>query len=93
MQKVQQNGTLLQLLQQTQMQLVSALQMVDAQNGTDMAQQYVAGQTGQVVPAAGGAGGAASAQAETDELGGAKQPEHAFVRKAREKAERASTPE
>ena len=93
MQKVQQNGTLMQLLQQTQMQLISALQMVDAQNGTDMAQQYVAGQTGQAVPAAGGAGGAASAQAETDELGGAKQPEHAFVRKAREKAERASTPE
>ena len=92
MQKVQQNGTLLQLLQQTQMQLISALQMVDAQNGTDMAQQYVAGQTGQAVPASGGAGGAAAAQAETDELGGAKQPEHAFVQRAREKAEAASTP-
>lgn len=90
-QKVAENGTLQQILQQTQLQLVSALQMIDQQNGTNMAEAYVAGQTGQAAPAQQQSSGAGET-VETDSLGGAKQPEHAFVQRAREQAQSAATP-
>ena len=90
-QKVAENGTLQQLLQQTQLQLVSALQMIDRQNGTNMAETYVAGQTGQAVPAP-QQGAGTGETVETDSLGGAKKPEHAFVQRAREQAQSAATP-
>lgn len=90
-QKVAENGTLQQLLQQTQLQLVSALQMIDQQNGTNMAEAYVAGQTGQAAPAQQKSGGSGET-VETDSLGDAKQPEHAFVQRAREQAQSAATP-
>ena len=90
-QKVAENGTLQQLLQQTQLQLVSALQMIDRQNGTNMAETYVAGQTGQAAPAP-QQGAGTGETVETDSLGGAKKPEHAFVQRAREQAQSAATP-
>ena len=90
-QKIAENGTMMQILQETQLQLVSALQMIDRQNGTNMADAYVAGQTGQAAPAA-TSGGSAKAGVETDSLGGMKRPEHALLEKAREEAQSAATP-
>lgn len=90
-QKIAENGTMMQLLQETQLQLVSALQMIDRQNGTNMAETYVAGQTGQAAPAP-QQGAGTGKTVETDSLGGAKRPEHAFVQRAREQAQSAATP-
>lgn len=68
--RVQQNGTLYQQLQQAMQQLQQLAAIVDAQNGTNMAQQ-----AGAAAQAAAGSGGgaarAASARSVTNSLGGA----------------------
>jgi len=93
MQKVSMNGTLMQKLQQTQLQLLQALQLLDQANGTDMAAQYVAGETGQMAaPAATGGEENAKAATRTSSLGGNEKSEHAYVEQARQKSRTATQP-
>ena len=93
-QKVSQNGTLMQMLQQTQHQLISALQTIDMANGTNMAEQYVAQLQGQAMPAT-GLSDAASTKGNgirTDQLGKSGKQEHAYVERARERAQSSAQP-
>lgn len=68
--RISQNGTLLQMVQQLQAQMLQMAQIIDAQNGTQMAQGIAANMMGgQPIPAGSDAGG----NTETNALGAAVQ--------------------
>lgn len=68
--RISQNGTLLQMVQQLQAQMLQMAQIIDAQNGTQMAQGIAANMmAGQPIPASSNAGG----NTETNALGAAVQ--------------------
>ena len=90
-QRVTQNGTLLQKLQQTQMLLVNALQALDQIKGTNVAETYVAQQSGQQAPSL-SAKVAEGNLMETNTLGDPQKKEHARVAEAREQAQAATQP-
>lgn len=90
-QRISQNGTLMQQLMQTQMQLVSALQMLDQLQGSSLAESFVAQQTGQPAPMAAAAAGDTKTM-DTDSLGATKEEEHAVVQKARQRTQESTQP-
>ena len=87
MQKIQQNGTLLQMVQQLQQ---IALQMA-LRYGDPMAQQLAAMQ-GIQLPATQNAPGGSSANISADSLGNVQKQEHGTVRKARAEAQATTQP-
>ena len=89
-QRISQNGTLMQQLMQTQMQLVTALQMLDQLQGSNLAESFVAQQTGQPAPMAAAAGNTKTM--ETDSLGAPKEEEHSVVQKARQRTQESTQP-
>ena len=93
MQKIQQNGTLMQMLQQAQQQVVALAQVIDQQNGTQYAQQFAA----QMMPGAQPMAmvGAMPAQNvdQTEALGGKEGPAEATnTKKARERVAESTSP-
>lgn len=90
-QRVTQNGTLLQKLQQTQMLLVNALQALDQIKGTNVAETYVAQQSGQPAPSFSPKVAEGNLM-EANTLGDPQKKEHARVAEAREQAQAATQP-
>ena len=89
-QKVQQNGTLLQMLQQTQALAMQLAQTLDMEHGTQLAPQLAQqiGMAGQVM-----AGGGAGVPANVDMEGlGEANPESSVTRKAREQTAQMTAP-
>ena len=92
-QKIEQNGTLLQMLQRTQMVAIQLAQQLDAEHGTmlaeEMAQQFEA-LTGGAIPGSAAPGKAAAQRLEG--LGGSNRLESGVTRRARTQAAQASAP-
>lgn len=88
-QKVSQNGTMYQQMQAMQQQMAKMAQIIDAQNGTTLAQSM-----GAVSPQIQGSApnGESVNLYEQDALGTVVPEEHAVVRKARETASQVATP-
>ena len=96
MQKISENGTMLQMLMQAQQQVLALAQVIDGQNGTQYAQQFAAqmGMGGGQPMAMGGApGGAPTNVAQTEALGGnAGSPEASNTKKARQRVAESTNP-
>ena len=92
-QKIEQNGTLLRMLQRTQMVAIQLAQQLDAEHGTmlaeEMAQQFEA-LTGGAIPGSAAPGKAAAQRLEG--LGGSNRLESGVTRRARTQAAQASAP-
>ena len=91
MQKIAQNGTLFQMLQQAQQQVVALASVIDGQNGTNYAQQFAA-QMGGGQPMAMGGGVPAQSVDETAALGGAEKKEASNTKQARQRVAESTDP-
>ena len=92
MQKIANNGTIYQMLQQTQMVALQAMQALDQQNGTNLAPQFAqqAGMANAMIPEDAKAG--ADKVEQMPALGGSEGKESGITRKARAKAAEGATP-
>ena len=92
MQKILNNGTLYQMLQQTQMFAMQLAQTLDAQNGTQLAAQFAqqAGMADAMIPQDAKAG--AEKVEEMPALGGAEGKESSITKKARARAAQGTEP-
>ena len=92
MQKIEQNGTMYQMIQQLQQQMVMLAQMVDQARGSNIAQQLMAqfGGGAPVAPIDGG--GAAPSVDETEALGGDGTSEASTTKKARQRVAESTSP-
>ena len=93
MQKIQQNGTMFQMLQQAQQQVVALASVIDGMRGTNYAEQFAA-QMGGGQPMMGAMGGVpAQSVAETEALGGKEGPTEASnTKKARQRVAESTDP-
>jgi hypothetical protein len=94
-QKVAQNGTLLQQLLMTQQQLLQMAKIIDQTQGTNMAEQIAAGIVGGAPASASMAGGAEVTKKveETEALGGKEGGEEATnTKKARQRVAESTDP-
>lgn len=85
MQKIQQNGTLLQMLQAAQQQVIALASVIDKQNGTKYAEQFAAQMAGGQAPSVMGSavgGGAVSDIEQTEALGGKEGKKEAHTTRA-----------
>ena len=92
MQKIQQNGTLFQMLQQTQAVAIQLAQVLDQEHGTQLAAQMAAqfGMSAQALPGS-AAPGAQAAQG-LPALGGDNSQESSITKNARTRAAQATAP-
>ena len=90
MQKISQNGTLLQQLMMAQQTMLQLAQVVDQTQGTNMAEQIAAGITGGVAPAP--MGGQPSNVEQTEALGGNEKAEASNTKKARQRVAESTDP-
>ena len=88
MQRISQNGTMYQQLMMMQQQMLQMAQVIDADRGTNMAEQMAAGITGGAEPATGGK----ADTKENEALGGAKNDEHPLAKKARQRVAESTDP-
>ena len=91
MQKIAQNGGMYQQMLMMQQQMLQMAQVIDQQNGSNMADQIAAGITGGAMPASISAGDPAQAD-ESEALGGAKDSEHPLAKKARQRVAESTDP-
>jgi hypothetical protein len=92
MQKISQNGTMLQQIQMMQAQMLQMAQIIDQQNGSNMTEQLVAG-FGMSAPAmAPGKVPKEGAVEETEALGGAEKKEASTTKKARQRVAESTSP-
>ena len=89
--RISENGTLLQMVQQLQMQMLQLSQIVDAQNGTTIADGVAQSVLGGGAPMP-NADAMRAAPIETNTLGAEKGREHGNVTKARERSAGGSAP-
>ena len=96
MQRVAQNGTMYQQLMMMQQQMLQLAQIVDAHEGSNLAEQIAAGITGGVAPSpVSGASGESPAEnvEETEALGGKEgEAESHVTKKARERVAQSTDP-
>jgi hypothetical protein len=92
MQKIEQNGTMYQMIQQLQQQMVMLAQMVDQARGSNIAEQLMAqfGGGAPVAPIDGG--GSAPNVEETEALGGSEKKESSHTKKARQRVAESTSP-
>ena len=92
MQKIEQNGTMYQMIQQLQQQMIMLAQMVDQARGSNIAEQLMAqfGGGAPVAPIDGG--GAAPNVEETEALGGSDKKESTHTKKARQRVAESTSP-
>lgn len=89
MQKIEQNGTMYQMLMQAQQQVVQLASVIDGQNGTNYAEQFAAQMMGGQPMVA--SGGAVQKSGESEALGGdGKEPKH--MRKAKQRVAESTDP-
>ena len=91
MQKIQQNGTIYQMLMQTQQQVVALASVIDQQNGTNYAEQF-AMQIGGGQPMQMGGGIPTQNVAQTEALGGDDKGEASTTKKARQRVAESTDP-
>ena len=91
MQKIQQNGTMFQMIQQLQQQMMMLAQMVDQNRGSNIAEQLMAQFTGGA-PVAPVDGGSAPNVEETEALGGDDKKESSTTKKARQRVAESTSP-
>jgi hypothetical protein len=91
MQKIQQNGTMFQMIQQLQQQMLMLAQMVDQTRGSNIAEQLMAQFTGGA-PVAPVDGGSAPDVEETEALGGDDKKESSTTKKARQRVAESTSP-
>lgn len=91
MQKIQQNGTMFQMIQQLQQQMMMLAQMVDQTRGSNIAEQLMAQFTGGA-PVAPVDGGSAPNVEETEALGGDDKKESSTTKKARQRVAESTSP-
>ena len=91
MNKISQNGTMYQQMLMMQQQMLQMAQVIDRQNGTNMAEQMAAGILGGAAPAAAQAGGSPDIS-NTEALGGAETAEASNTRKARQRVAESTSP-
>ena len=91
MQKIQQNGTMFQMIQQLQQQMMMLAQMVDQARGSNIADQLMAQFTGGA-PVAPIDGGAPAKVDETEALGGDGNSESSTTKKARQRVAESTSP-
>jgi hypothetical protein len=91
MQKIQQNGTMFQMIQQLQQQMMMLAQMVDQNRGSNIAEQLMAQFTGGA-PVAPVDGGTAPNVEETEALGGDDKGESTHTKKARQRVAESTSP-
>lgn len=92
MQKIAQNGTMYQMLMQTQQQVVALASIIDKQNGTNYAEQFVAQFTGGQ-PVASVGGNPAKNVEQTEALGGKEgEKEASNTKKARQRVAESTDP-
>ena len=91
MQKISQNGTMLQMIQMLQGQMIQMAQLIDSQNGTNMTEQLAAnfGMKAPAMPMGNSQNLAAKAE-ETEVLGG--DEEAAVTKKARQRVAESTSP-
>lgn len=93
MQKIQQNGTMFQMLQRAQQQVVQLASIIDRQNGTNYAKQFAAQMMGGGQQMAAMGGVPAQNVAETEALGGKEGPgEASNTKKARQRVAESTDP-
>ena len=92
MQKIEQNGTMYQMIQQLQQQMIMLAQMVDQSRGSNIAEQLMAqfGGGAPVAPIDGG--GSAPNVEETEALGGSDKKESSHTKKARQRVAESTSP-
>ena len=92
MQKIEQNGTMYQMIQQLQQQMIMLAQMVDQSRGSNIAEQLMAqfGGGAPVAPIDGG--GSAPNVEETEALGGSDKKESTHTKKARQRVAESTSP-
>jgi hypothetical protein len=92
MQKISQNGTMFQMIQQLQQQMIMLAQMVDQARGSNIAEQLMAqfGGGAPVAPIDGG--GSAPSVEETEALGGEEKKEPSTTKKARQRVAESTDP-
>ena len=91
MQKISENGTMFQMLQQMQQQMIMLAQMVDQTRGSNIAEQLMA-QFGGGAPVAPIDGGAAANVEQTEALGGNEKKEASNTKKARQRVAESTSP-
>ena len=91
MNKISQNGTMYQQMLMMQQQMLQMAQVIDRQNGTNMADQMAAGILGGAAPAAAQDGGSPDIS-NTEALGGAETAEASNTRKARQRVAESTSP-
>ena len=91
MNKISQNGTMYQQMLMMQQQMLQMAQLIDAQNGTNMAEQMAAGITGGAAPAQTMAAEAPSIS-NTEALGGDATAESSTTKKARQRVAESTSP-
>ena len=91
MQKIQQNGTMFQMIQQLQQQMMMLAQMVDQTRGSNIAEQLMAQFTGGA-PVTPVDGGSAPNVEETEALGGDDKKESSTTKKARQRVAESTSP-
>lgn len=89
--KISQNGGMYQQMLMMQQQMLQMAQVIDAQNGTNMAEQMAAGITGGAVPAQTMAAEATKID-KTEALGGDATGEAANTKKARQRVAESTSP-
>ena len=93
MQKIAQNGGMYQQMLMMQQQMLQMAKMLDAQNGTNMAEMIAAGITGGVAPTPMAGGQAPGAKVEeTEALGGNEKSEASNTKKARQRVAESTDP-
>lgn len=90
MQKIEQNGTMFQQIQQMQQQMIMLAQMVDASRGSNIAQQLMAQYSGQ--PAVAPIDGMAPNANQMERLGGSDTGESSITKKARQRVAESTSP-
>ena len=89
--KISQNGGMYQQMLMMQQQMLQMAQVIDRQNGTNMADQMAAGILGGAAPAEAQAGGSPDIS-NTEALGGAETAEASNTRKARQRVAESTSP-
>ena len=89
--KISQNGGMYQQMLMMQQQMLQMAQLIDAQNGTNMAEQMAAGITGGAAPAQTMAAEAPSIS-NTEALGGDATAESSTTKKARQRVAESTSP-
>ena len=92
MQKIEQNGTMYQMIQQLQQQMVMLAQMVDQARGSNIAEQLMAQFSGGAPVAPIDGGGATPSVEETEALGGSDSKESSHTKKARQRVAESTSP-